>query len=355
MTYRKSFIEVLNFKLPESPPITEYLFFWPETERNWSQYTGGEPIISHLGLPHSVPVPIDFNFVPAFDETVHEETDEHMVVTDVFGTRKRIIKNSSAMPEYLEFPIKTRGDFIALKERLNPLSPERYPKNWHEVAENLKKSEYPVYAGSRGPFAFLRDFIRFEDLMAMFCDEGEFIGEMTDFHAEFSCRLWDKMLDSFVPDYATFGEDMAYKGASMVSPAMVRKFILPAWKKINSHLRRRGIRHIFVDSDGNTEELLPLFAEGGFDGTYPVERAAGMDPEKIREKHPRFVIIGGIDKIAASSGREAIDAEIEKAARLYAKGGYIPSFDHSVPPTVSYEDYRYYLDELKKALLNVTR
>ena len=351
MTYRESFLEVLDFRLPKSPPITEYLFYWPETERSWAKHTGGKSIISHLGLPYSVPVPIDFNFVPAFEETVHEETDEYMVVTDVFGTRKKIIKNSSAMPEYLEFPIKTRGDFIELKKRLDPLSPGRYPENWDEIVENLKKSEYPVYAGSRGPFAFLRDFIGFEDLMAMFCEQGGFIREMTEFHAEFSCRLWDRMLDGFVPDYATFGEDMAYKHASMVSPAMVREYILPAWKKITSHLRSRGIAHIFVDSDGNTEELLPLFLEGGFDGTYPVERAAGMDPEEIREKYPRFLIIGGIDKIAAASGRKGIDAEVGKAARLYAKGGYIPSFDHSVPPIISYEDYRYYLDELKKALL----
>jgi len=39
---------------------------------------------------------------------------------------------------------------------------------------------------------------------------------------------------------------------------------------------------------------------------------------------------------------------MKKASLLIQKGGYIPSIDHGVPPDVSFENFCYYLEFIRK-------
>ncbi|KXA91480.1 hypothetical protein AKJ64_04720, partial [candidate division MSBL1 archaeon SCGC-AAA259E17] len=61
------------------------------------------------------------------------------------------LKDRETMPEWMEFPIKTRSDFRELsKERLDPSNPERYPDNWEELVKEYKNRDYPlgIFCGS---------------------------------------------------------------------------------------------------------------------------------------------------------------------------------------------------------------
>jgi hypothetical protein len=42
-----------------------------------------------------------------------------------------------------------------------------------------------------------------------------------------------------------------------------------------SFLTGKGVKHIFVDTDGYCWDLIPLFLEGGATGMYPFETACG--------------------------------------------------------------------------------
>lgn len=111
-----------------------------------------------------------------------------------------------------------------------------------------------------------------------------------------------------------------------------------------------GVKSFFVDTDGNCEQLIPLFLEGGVTGLLPFEIQAGMNIEKVRAQYPDLIIMGGIDKTALSKGKDSIRREIEKAARMINTGGYIPYADHAVQPDVSFENYKFFRNELKKVL-----
>ena len=105
-----------------------------------------------------------------------------------------------------------------------------------------------------------------------------------------------------------------------------------------------------VDSDGNTEELIPLWIESGLSGQYPLEVTAGLDAVKLRKKFGKnFILIGNIDKRALVKGKKAINEELnKKVPYLISKGGYFPAIDHYTPPNVPYENYLYYLKSLRK-------
>ena len=151
-------------------------------------------------------------------------------------------------------------------------------------------------------------------------------------------------------DYILIWEDLAFKNGPLISPDIFREFILPYYKKFIQRMKTFGVKHFFVDTDGNFEVLIPLFIEGGVTGFYPFEVQAGMDIEKIRDLYPELVIMGGIDKMALAKGKEAIDGEIAKVKRMLKKGGYIPYTDHMVPPDVSFENYTYFRKQLKLAI-----
>jgi len=105
-----------------------------------------------------------------------------------------------------------------------------------------------------------------------------------------------------------------------------------------------------VDSDGNIDELIPLWLEGGVNGFLPMEVAAGMDAVALRKKYGKnLILIGNIDKRALIKNKEAIRKEVmSKVPYLLSQGGYFPTIDHAVPPDVPFENYMYYLQFLRK-------
>jgi uroporphyrinogen decarboxylase len=144
---------------------------------------------------------------------------------------------------------------------------------------------------------------------------------------------------------------MAYKAGPLISPAIFREFMMPAYRKVTDSSKARGISAIFVDSDGNVDLLIPLFLEAGLTGMYPFIVQSGNDIVTIRKQYPRLQITGGIDKIKIGGGKAAIDQELEsKIPFMLSQGGYIPHFDHLVDPGVSWEDFRYYRKRLNEMI-----
>jgi uroporphyrinogen decarboxylase len=77
-----------------------------------------------------------------------------------------------------------------------------------------------------------------------------------------------------------------------------------------------------------------------------------MDPVRIRRQYGKAAcMIGGVDKRAVARGPAAIQAEIDRTIKpIIAEGGFIPTIDHSVPPSVSLDDFRTYLERKREAL-----
>jgi len=124
----------------------------------------------------------------------------------------------------------------------------------------------------------------------------------------------------------------------------------PHYKKITDCLRGHGIDIITVDSDGNINELIPLWLEVGVNGFLPLEVAAGMDAVFLRKKYGKeCILFGNIDKRTLTKGKKEIEREVKtKVPFLLSQGGYFLSVDHAVPPDVSYENFLYYLDILRR-------
>ena len=315
--------------LPEDARLVEFFGF------DRVRFTGGSP----------------YELVPPFEEMVLAEDAETAVVRDRSGVTKRIFKlhTDSKMPQWLDFPVKTRADFEELKRRLDPTSPGRFHADLDSLKERWRDRDFPLGVGPGSFYGHtLQKWVGTERLCMLFYDDPAFVHEMLDHLEWFFQGLLEKLLPGVQFDFASFGEDIAYKGRSFMSPSTFKEFIQPHYVSICDLLRAHGIQVIFVDSDGYLDELIPLWMEVGINGFSPLEVAAGMDARALKKRYGADIILAGnIDKRALIRGKAEIDREVDKVRELLEMGGYFPAVDHSVPPDVPYGNFLYLLERLR--------
>jgi uroporphyrinogen decarboxylase len=103
-----------------------------------------------------------------------------------------------------------------------------------------------------------------------------------------------------------------------------------------------------MHSCGFVEPLLPHMIEAGINCLQAIEIKAGMDLLRIHlEYGDKIALMGGIDVRALySNDKETIDAEIQRIIPFVKEGfGYILHSDHSIPNTVNYDSYKYFLEK----------
>lgn len=293
-----------------------------------------------------------YTLVPSFRRTVLAEDQDTMTLRDEAGVVQRVFKHGAAskMPQWLEYPVKSRQDFRELRDRLDPRSPKRLPADWQETVSSLAERDYPLGFAPGSFFGHtLQRWVGTEGLCLLFYDNPAFVEEMLEYLEWFFLELAEQYLPRVQFDFASFGEDIAYKGRAFLSPAMFRRFLQPRYVRICERMRSHGIETIFVDSDGCIDELIPLWLDVGVNGFSPLEVAAGEDAVALRRQYgTRIVLVGNIDKRALLRGPDAIRAEATRVRPLLDQGAYFPAVDHSVPPDASYDSFRRLLAELRR-------
>ncbi|MDP8232182.1 MAG: uroporphyrinogen decarboxylase family protein, partial [Candidatus Zophobacter franzmannii] len=302
---------------------------------------------------------VDLWMLPRFEEDVIDDDGTLVTYRTDRGIVERAPKSRDAttMPEHLEYPVKTRADWERLKKRFDASDPLRIPSDWLYRCERWRE-EQPilVFQGARCPslFGFVRELLGPERTLYWFYDEPTILHDMMECYTQFILGILPKVLATAPLTSVFFWEDMCYKTGPLVSPNMFREFMTPRYKRITDLLRSSGIDVVFVDSDGDVSELIPLWIEAGINGVYPMEVTAGMDVVKLRRQYGRDLLMaGGIDKRALARGPEAIDDELKAKLPLAEEGGYLPHLDHAVPHDVSYEAFAYYWKK-KKEFLGIT-
>lgn len=358
LTDRERFLRYMHFQPVDRIPLME-MGYWPETLERW-HHEGLPPWVTeirhiedYLQLDRSFNVnwlPINHRIYPAFERTVLSETENEEIVRDEWGVTFRQQKHYKTIPQYIRFPVENEADYEALLPRLNGRDPGRYTEDFDEDLRWRRWRGEIVGVNFHAFFGFPRGLMGLENYCMAFYDQPELVRRMIADRVQFARDLLKPLLDARVLDFVQVWEDMAFKTAPLVSPQIVREFMLPAYEELVDLLCAGGVQAIMVDCDGRVNDLLPIYMEAGIDGTHPCEIAAGADPLLLRRLNPRCMLIGGMDKRAIASGREGVDAELARVAPLVREGAYIPLLDHFVPPDVSYETYQYYVERRREML-----
>ena len=321
---------------------------------HWSSGVHWPTAQADLGHGITLPARLRSPIIPTYEPRIISEDERTVTLVNASGQTCKHIKEALkvvwGMPMYLDWPVKDRATWNEHKKRLDPNTPERWPPDWNAYVQKMNGKSEPLSLEVGGFYGFLREWVGIERLLYMFYDDPALIEDMMEQILYLETEVIKRTLKNIKVQQATFFEDMCYKAGPLISPAMVRKFMLPRYKKITDLLHSYGVDVIYLDSDGNVERLIPLWLEVGINFIWPFEVAAGNDVVALRKKYGKDLIIGGgIDKRALTKGKEAIREEVmSKVPFLLETGGYFPTIDHTVPPDVPFENYCYYINLMRK-------
>jgi hypothetical protein len=294
---------------------------------------------------------LSFMLSPPYEPTLLEEDERSITYMSRAGIKQRLLREASfGMPEHLEYPVRDRATWDRYKERLDPATPERYPADWDAYVKEIGSLDRPVQMEVGGFFGFINMWVGTENLMYLFYDDPSLVDDMMEHLLVLETAMVRRVMRDIRVDIVRYYEDMAYRAGPMISPAMVRKHMLPRYRALNQVIREAGCDVFFLDSDGNIEQLIPLWLEAGINFFAPLECSAGMDPVALRKKYgPDVIFSGGLDKREFMRDKESLREEVmKKVPFLVESGPYFPTLDHLVPPTVPFENFCYYIDLLRE-------
>jgi uroporphyrinogen decarboxylase len=290
---------------------------------------------------------------PKFVYKVIEEDDTHIIYVNHEGILMKELKvhRTSSMPQFLKFPVTNRKELRTFwDEHMETDLSVRVGPDWKEQLKEYRTEKIPLiiiadrWGGFFGP---LRNLVGVEQLCMLFYDDPLLVEEMMDRTVEFIIKILGQILTVVEIDAFAMWEDMAYNHAPLISPDMVRTYMVPRYRKVVEFARSKGVKFVGLDSDGQIDSLIPVWMDAGMNFLYPFECQCGMDVVDVRKKYGRELRLwGGLNKRAVATGKDAIEEELARVEPLIEEGGYIPHLDHSCPPDIPFANYRYFLKRL---------
>lgn len=369
MTGRERFLATMDYRPVDRVPNheagawTQTADRWQEEGLNrfsisWDWFTGCE----HFQMDAREFIPVNYGMMPGYDEEILEEDERYVIYRHTNGIVTKALKEGtvrgmrSSMDTYLDFPVKNREDFQELKKRYDPSLEGRYPPHWRTIhLPRWKQRDHVLVLGvncsTLGFYWRAREWMGTEALSYAWYDQPALIHEMMEFIADFTIEVSRPILEEISPDYIFLNEDMAGKGGPLLGPKVYHKFVFPQMRRLADFFKGHGVPYILVDTDGDSRALIGELMDAGVDGLWPLERASEMDPIEIRKQYGKSLRLwGAVDKRELAKDRQAIDDHLRTMIPLIEEGGFIPTVDHTVPPDVSLDNFKYYI-ERKMALL----
>lgn len=297
--------------------------------------------------------PINHWIYPFFDMVVLEEYEDKKKIIDTDGITKIVKKDSDSIPQSLEWPVKDEKSWQKLKEERFIFNYDlRTDNSYGDFSNRMKEKKQPfhLFGGPVGFYGSIRSLVGEMNLLYMYYDNPKLIKNILSFLTDFWINIAEEILSRYEIKVAAFWEDMSGKNGPLISPRLFKEFMTPFYRRLTGFLKTKGVEHFIVDTDGNVEELIPLFMEAGITGMYPFERQAGNELLEIRKKYPKLQMMGGFNKNLLAKNLNEIDQELKIIEKMLKLGGYIPTCDHLVPPDVPWENYVYFRRKLNNIL-----
>ncbi len=374
MTSRERFLMALDHKEPDRVPIHDSPW-WSAILRWRSEGLPADVNPAEyfdLGMVRFSP-----DLSPQFPVETVEETDEYIMQTTPYGGLRRNHKNYSTTPEVVDYPVKTRDDWEGIKERLKP-DRDRVDWEgewlWRSAADDrgsdsilqtgradqrlglsglrraIEQGRFTVYTVGFG-YDLAQAYVRSEQLLMLIATDPDWVRDIYDASARLAIAMYEVMTEGgFEFDGVYLGCDLGYRNGLLFSPHHYDEQLRPTFRELVRYFKGQGLPTI-LHSCGCVKELIPRFIEDGLTCLQPLEVKAGMDLLQLKEDFgDRLALMGGIDvRAMADPDPRVIEREISTKLPIAKKGGgYIYHSDHSVPHSVSFENFTRALELAKQ-------
>lgn len=278
------------------------------------------------------------------EEVVHKDNE---VYKDEWGVTYK--KNGWPIIAQIDTPIKSREDWS------NYVMPKADAEGRLKILKdtvNANTNDLAVVLGLLGPFTmmtwYLMDFENFS--MNMFMDP-ELIHEMNDAYVDWALEVAQLSVSCGGVDVFQISDDWGGMDSLLISPDHCREFFIKPFERMVKGLKSLG-HPVIMHNDGRIWDVLDDLVDTGISGFHPVEKAAGMDLEKVKQKYSgRLCPIGNVNNKSTMVNGSPDDVKNEtlECLKIGAPGGgYIISTDHSLHDDIPLENVYAMINTAKK-------
>jgi len=348
MTSEQRFKRMFEHRSADRVPIMDHP--WDATIERWHRegMPEGVDFVEYFDIDRVPVITVDNS--PRYAEKVVEQTDEYVVRTTKWGVTARTWKHAASTPEFLGHTIVDPASWRRAKKRMKPA---RDRVDWDSLKEHYPEWRRKGY-WIQGLLWFGFDVthswaVGTERLLMALVQEPEWCADMFNHFLDVNIALLQMVLDAgYTFDSTLCYDDMGYKHRQFFSMKTFRELLKPAHKRAIEWAHSKGLK-CELHSCGDVSPFVPEFVEIGLDALNPLEVKAGMDPIRLKTTFgERLVLHGGLNA-AVWDKFDVFEAEMRRVIpALKESGGYICGSDHSVPSSVSLEDFRRFVELAKK-------
>ncbi len=353
MNGKERITRILNHDPVDRIGLFEHM--WGDTEKDWraqGHLKDHEIVDDHFNFDMQIFWTFNMKAYLDFVDEIIEETDETILKKDGNGAYLRTHKLHNATPEHVDFTVKDRADWEEyIRPHLLEVDDRRIDFEGYRNAKEQAKNAGRFFCWSGvNVFELMHPVCGHEYMLMGMALDPDWIKDMVDVFSTLVIKLQKRLFEvEGYPDGIWYYEDMGFKEKPFMSFDMYKDIIQPGHIKTIDYAHSINLP-VIMHSCGFVEPLLPGMIEAGIDALQVIEIKAGMDLLKLYEQYgDEIAFIGGIDvRTLYSNDTDIIDKELNtKIPELLKKHAYVLHSDHSIPNTVDYESYRYFV---KKAL-----
>ena len=348
MTSRERVARVLSGQQPDRVPMFDG--YWETTIDRWRAegLPAGVSPNAYFGTDEIMRLEGDLTM--QFAERVLEESPTMRRYWDSDGALRRDLHVAEGWTsQWLDFTIKTPDDWRLHRHRM-AFDASRISNGLVEAYRRARAEDRFVCYAAHACFHPTWMRIGMEQMLMLMLDDPGFVDTLYADQVQLVIDVYEGMLGRGMTfDGAFLADDLGYATAPLISPALYRSLVLPHHKRLCDRFAEDGLKTL-LHSDGNLLPLIPGFLDAGFAGLHPLEAKAGMDIRALRERYgDALVLIGNVDVRKLAGSRAEIEEEIRtKVTAGMVGGGYIYHSDHSVPSDVSFENYAFAMEMVRK-------
>ncbi len=210
-----------------------------------------------------------------------------------------------------------------------------------EMGKELPDGMKMIVYSPDGVFENVVDLVGYENLCLMIADDPVLAGAIFDKVGERLLRYFELAVQ-YDGIGAVFGnDDWGFKTHTLLSPADLRRFVFPWYKKINEMVHAAG-KPVILHSCGHFTRILDdIVDEMKFDARHSYEDTILPVEEAYERFHERIAILGGIDVdfVCRASPEEVYARSRAMLERSAGRGGYALGTGNSVPDYVPDSGY----------------
>ena len=329
-------------------PITDTP--WAATIERW-QGEGlpeGMPFQDYFGLDRFVSIKADNS--PRYPEKVIEQTEEYTIWTTKWGATLKNWRHAGGVPEFLDFAITGPEKWAQAKARMKP---SRDRIDWNALRQSYKRwREQGAWISADFWFGFDVTHswtVGTERLLMAMATDPDWVVDMFNTFLDVDIALFEMVWqEGYHFDEIHWPDDMGYKQSQFFSRAMYRELLKPVHKRAADWAHAKEVK-VQLHSCGYVEPLIPDLLEVGIDMLNPLEVKAGMDPPVLKAKYgDRMAFHGGLNAVLFDDMDKMAEQMRAVIPVMKQNGGYCISSDHSVPQSVSLDDFRRFVELAKE-------